>query len=109
MGGAVPRGFGAQSTRLSGFTPAMTLSPQHPDPQAPSPSGERLTIGELEASYSTYCKAMRLLIREGRSLARIQRTVCWQRLECLHRCLPGQYRDPDYLYLLLRREISGDG
>ncbi len=51
---------------------------------------------------------MRLLIREGRSLARIQRTVCWQRLECLHRCLPGRYRDPDYLYLLLRREISGD-
>ncbi len=51
---------------------------------------------------------MRLLIREGRSLARIQRTVCWQRLECLHRCFPGRYRDPDYLYLLLRREISGD-
>ena len=86
----------------------MTLSPQRPDPAAPSPSGERLTIGELEASYSTYCKAMRLLIREGRSLARIQRTVCWQRLECLHRCLPGQYREPAYLYLLLRRELGGD-
>ena len=87
----------------------MTLSPQRPDPEAPSLSAERITIGELEASYSTYCKAMRLLIREGRSLARIQRTVCWQRLASLHRCLPGQYRDPDYLYLLLRREICGDG
>jgi hypothetical protein len=65
-----------------------------------------MTIGELEASYSTYCKALRLLIREGRSLARIQRTVCWQRLESLHRCLPGQYRDPDYLYFLLRREVN---
>jgi hypothetical protein len=73
----------------------------------PASASERLTIGELEASYSTYCKALRLLIREGRSLARIQRTVCWQRLECLHRCLPGQYREPAYLYLLLRREIGG--
>jgi hypothetical protein len=51
-----------------------------------------------------YCKAMRLLIREGRSLTKIQRTVCWQRLAQLHECLPSQYRDPDYLYLLLRRE-----
>ena len=67
----------------------MTLSPQRPDPTVPASASERLTIGE------------------GRSLARIQRTVCWQRLECLHRCLPGQYREPAYLYLLLRREISG--
>ena len=49
---------------------------------------------------------MRLLIREGRSLSKIQRTVCWQRLAQLHDCLPGQYRDPEYLYLLLRREYS---
>ena len=47
-----------------------------------------LTIGELEANYSLYCKAMRLLIIEGRSLKKIQRTVCWQRLEILHNCLP---------------------
>ena len=85
----------------------MTPYPQPPDPTVPASASERLTIGELEASYSTYCKALRLLIREGRSLARIQRTVCWQRLECLHRCLPGQYREPAYLYLLLRREIGG--
>jgi hypothetical protein len=87
----------------------MTASPQRPGSAASDSGAERLTIGELEASYSTYCKAMRLLIREGRSLARIQRTVCWQRLECLHRCLPSHYRDPEYLYLLLRREINGDG
>ena len=49
---------------------------------------------------------MRLLIREGRSLISIQRTVCWQRLAQLHECLPGQYRDPDYLYVLLRRDNS---
>jgi hypothetical protein len=86
----------------------MTLSPQRPDPAVPASASERLTIGELEARYPSYCKALRLLIREGRSLTRIQRTVCWQRLECLHRCLPGQYREPAYLYLLLRREFGGD-
>ena len=73
--------------------------------QAPlHPTKSQVTIGELEAGYSMYCKAMRLLIREGRSLSKIQRTVCWQRLAQLHECLPGQYRDPDYLYVLLRRD-----
>ena len=87
----------------------MSPSPRQPIAAVPSASAGTVTIGELEANYSMYCKAMRLLIREGRSLNKIQRTVCWQRLECLHRCLPGQYRDPDYLYLLLRREVSGEG
>jgi hypothetical protein len=63
-----------------------------------------LTIGELEANYSLYCKAMRLLIREGKSLNKVRRTVCWERLQTLHNCLPGQYRDPGYLYTLLNRE-----
>ncbi|MEB3332111.1 MAG: DUF3136 domain-containing protein [Synechococcaceae cyanobacterium] len=73
------------------------------------PLRQRLTIGELEASYSLYCKAMRILIREGRSLGKIRNTVCWQRLTQLHQCLPGQYRDPDYLYLLLCRDQSRRG
>lgn len=64
----------------------------------------KLTIGELEANYSLYCKALRLLIREGKSITKIRRTVCWQRLEILHNCLPGHYRDPDYLCTLLQRE-----
>ena len=75
-----------------------------PVTERPQPTPSKVTIGELEAGYSMYCKAMRLLIREGRSLSKIQRTVCWQRLAQLHECLPGQYRDPDYLYVLLRRE-----
>jgi len=66
----------------------------------------KLTIGELEANYSLYCKALRLLIREGKSIAKIRRTVCWQRLEILHNCLPGHYRDPDYLCTLLQREAQ---
>ncbi|MEI8250345.1 MAG: DUF3136 domain-containing protein [Synechococcus sp. ELA057] len=70
------------------------------------PERSSLTIGELEAGYSLYCKALRLLIQEGRSLGRIQRTVCWQRLAQLHTCLPGQYRDPEHLYFLLRRQVG---
>lgn len=70
------------------------------------PERSTLTIGELEAGYSLYCKALRLLIQEGRSLGRIQRTVCWQRLAQLHTCLPGQYRDPEHLYFLLRRQVG---
>jgi len=69
----------------------------------PAPS---LTLGELEANYPLYCKAMRILAREGNSATMARRTVCWQRLEMLHHCLPKQYRDPDYLYLLLSRELA---
>lgn len=65
-----------------------------------------LTIGELEASYPLYCKALRILIREERSIEQIRRSVCWQRLEALHRCLPKQYKDPLHLYFQLRRSIE---
>ncbi len=74
-----------------------------------SPAKARLpevTIGELEASYPMYCKALRLLVREGRTLGRIQRTVCWHRLQRLHECLPTQYKDPGHLFLLLRRDLG---
>jgi hypothetical protein len=63
-----------------------------------------LTIGELEASYPTYCKALRMLVRDGITEAKAQRTVCWNRLETLHRCLPAQFRDPRQLYFLLKRD-----
>ena len=65
-----------------------------------------LSIGELEASYPLYCKAMRILIREGKSLEQIKRSVCWHRLESLHRCLPRNYRDPNHLYFHLRRQLE---
>lgn len=61
------------------------------------------SIGELEAKYPLYCKALRLLIQEGRTLAEIQRTVAWGRLEQLHICLPGRYKSPDYLHTVLKR------
>ncbi|MFN9630451.1 MAG: DUF3136 domain-containing protein [Cyanobacteriota bacterium] len=65
-----------------------------------------LTIHELEDSYSLYCNALRILIREGKSMQSIKRSVCWCRLSELHALLPRQYRDPDHLYLLIKREIG---
>ena len=73
----------------------MTASPADPP-----------TIGELEAKYSLSCKAMRLLLKEGRSMDAIRRTVCWSRLEQLHICLPSRYKSPDYLYVVLKRDLS---
>ena len=69
----------------------------------------RITIAELEANYPLYCKALRPLIQEGKTVAKVRRTVCWQRLATLHHCLPGQYRDPDYLYSLLLRQVRSSG
>lgn len=64
-----------------------------------------LTIGELEASYSLYCKALRILIREGKTIEQIKRSVCWHRLTALHHSLPRQYKNPERIYFLLQREI----
>lgn len=50
-----------------------------------------LTIGALDASSAFFCKALRILIREGRSIEQIERCVCWRRLASLHRSLPRQY------------------
>lgn len=65
-----------------------------------------LTIGELEAKYSTYCKVLRFLLREGKTQQAIERTVCWDRLATLHNSLPKRYKSPDYLFCLFRREIE---
>lgn len=50
-----------------------------------------LMIGALDASSAFSCKALRILIREGRSMEQIERCVCWRRLSSLHRSLPRQY------------------
>ena len=67
-------------------------------------AGSGLRVGELEAQYPLYCKAMRILVRDGVSLAKARRTVCWQKLELLHRSLPRHYREPEQLYLHLQRD-----
>ena len=63
-----------------------------------------ITIGQLEANYQLYCKALKMLIAEKRSLNKIQRTVCWERLKTLHHCLPRHYKSPEYLHAQLSRE-----
>ncbi len=63
-----------------------------------------LRVGELEAQYPLYCKAMRILVRDGVSRAKTRRTVSWQKLECLHRSLPRHYREPEQLDLHLQRD-----
>ncbi|MEI6615363.1 MAG: DUF3136 domain-containing protein [Cyanobium sp. ELA507] len=69
-------------------------------------SAPLLTIGQLEAKYPMYCKAMRLLLREGCTRKQIERTVCWDRLSILHNSLPRSYKSPEYLFLLFRREFE---
>ncbi len=66
----------------------------------------KLTIGELEAGYPLYCKALRRLLQEGRSTQDIQKTVCWGHLETLNRCLPGRYKAPSYLLVLIKRDLE---
>jgi hypothetical protein len=63
-----------------------------------------ITIGELEANYQLYCKALKMLIAEKRTLNKIQRIVCWGRLEILYHCLPRHYKSPQYLYVQLTRD-----
>ena len=65
-----------------------------------------LTIGELESKYFLYRKALKQLLLEGRPTARIQKTLCWSRLETLHNCLPRQYKSPDHIRHQLQREID---
>ena len=63
-----------------------------------------LSVGELEAQYPLYCKAMRILVRDGVTINKARRTVCWQKLEILHNCLPRQYRESEQLYMHLKRD-----
>jgi hypothetical protein len=65
-----------------------------------------LTVAQLEASYPAFCKALRMLVRDGISLNKIQRTVCWDRLQLLHTTLPRQYRDPVVHYAMVKRDVE---
>jgi hypothetical protein len=66
----------------------------------------KLTIGELEAGYPMYCKALRRLLQQGKTAQDIERTVCWGHLETLNRCLPTRYKSPSYLLALIRRDLE---
>jgi hypothetical protein len=65
-----------------------------------------LTLEELEANHEIYCKALRILIREDTPIERIQRSVCWRRLDTLHRSLPQRYSSPQRLVLQIRGSLG---
>ena len=65
-----------------------------------------ITVAQLETSYPAYCKALRMLVQDGISLTKIQRTVCWDRLQLLHTTLPRQYRDPVVHYAIVKRDVE---
>ena len=69
-------------------------------------STSSISIGELEAKYLLYCKALKMLIKQGKTSAELQRTLCWDRLCLLHRSLPRQYKSPERLILMIRAEFS---
>ena len=69
-------------------------------------SATNLNIGELEAKYPLYCKALKILIKQGKTSAQLQRTLCWDRLRLLHRSLPRQYKSPERLMLMIQAEFS---
>jgi hypothetical protein len=79
-----------------------------PLPPAAMSDSKGLTIGELEAKYFLYRKALKQLLLEGRSATGIEKTLCWSRLETLHNCLPRQYKSPDHIRHQLKREIEQD-
>lgn len=81
------------------------MSPPADQPPAADGSPE---LRDLDDHYGSYCRAMGMLVREGKSLKNVQRTVCWQQLARLHDCRPARYQEPDALYLKLWRE-SGSG
>lgn len=65
-----------------------------------------LKIGELEAKYPLYCKAMKILIKQGKTSNQLRRTLCWDRLRLLHRSLPRHYKSPERLMAIMQAENS---
>ena len=61
---------------------------------------------DLEANFSLYCQALRIQIRQQKTIDQIQRSACWHRLVLLHHSLPGDYKDPNQLYLNFKQELN---
>ena len=68
-------------------------------------STSSISVGELEAKYPLYCKALKMLIKQGKTSAALQRTLCWARLCLLHSHLQGQYKSPERLVLMIQAEF----
>lgn len=72
-------------------------------------ASKTLTIGDLEAGFSSYCEALRRLVTSGRDIDSIRRTLCWDYLQRLHTSLPQSYRSPEDLVARYRRATSCAG
>lgn len=75
------------------------------DRSEPLPRFAELSVAALEANYGTYLRTLRLLVKQGYSLLKVQRSLCWIRLQHLHQGLPGKYPEPDWLY----RQLQANG
>lgn len=84
---------------------SMLLQSDNQPGMSPAATPAALTVGAMEAGYSVYCRAMRIMIREGKSIDKIKRSICWNRLLLLHHSLPRDYKDPQQLYVQLKRDI----
>lgn len=65
-----------------------------------------VSIAELEANLSLYRSALRILIRQGKTLDQVKRSICWDRLMRLHCHRPEEYGDPGLIYASLKQDIG---
>lgn len=65
-----------------------------------------LTLEELVANHEIYGKALRILIREDTPIEKLERSVCWRRLDALHRALPHRYSNPHRLVQQIRHSLA---
>jgi hypothetical protein len=65
-----------------------------------------LTLEELAANHAIYRKALGILVREDTPIEKIQRSVCWRRLDALHRSLPQHYSSPQRLLQQIRCSLA---
>ena len=64
------------------------------------------SISELRDKQSIYLKALQILIQDGSSMEKAQKTVCWNRLSRLHEAMPNQYLNPEHLFLQMLADTA---
>jgi hypothetical protein len=64
------------------------------------------SISELRDQQSIYLKALQILIQDGTSMEKAQKTVCWNRLSRLHEAMPNQYLNPEHLFLQMLADTA---
>lgn len=70
------------------------------------PKKSTLSIGDLEAGFPNYCRALRTLVAQGNDQETIRKTLCWDYLDRLHNSLPRNYRSPVELMARYRSSLQ---